>query len=235
MGRPSRKMHWWEPLLAVPPGVPAAAGFLVTVASKVAYGVGRPVLGSILLGLGLASAAAVICLHKLRHHDDPKLSPARLRATAIERLQALGFVVSELPGGRIIARRPWEALLVEIAGDDRRRCGVGPVRDLYGRIGANSANGCILVIPGEFTEAARGYALGKPILLWDRTELAAPPKRRPVTDQSLPGCHACGAPMRQRRSRTAGATQRPFLGCSRWPDCRATRSLPAGVEFPATK
>jgi DNA topoisomerase-1 len=49
-------------------------------------------------------------------------------------------------------------------------------------------------------------------------------KAAQVTDQI---CHECGAPMVIRHGRSG-----EFLGCSRFPKCRGTRSMPTGVKCP---
>jgi ssDNA-binding Zn-finger/Zn-ribbon topoisomerase 1 len=41
-------------------------------------------------------------------------------------------------------------------------------------------------------------------------------------------CPDCGAALVER---TQHATGKPFLGCSRWPDCRHTQPLPAYLEM----
>lgn len=41
-------------------------------------------------------------------------------------------------------------------------------------------------------------------------------------------CPDCGAPLVERTNR---ATDEPFLGCSRWPECKHTEPLPESVKL----
>ena len=56
---------------------------------------------------------------------------------------------------------------------------------------------------------------------------------RPIKGERKPAvmtdykCHECGAPMLKRSGRSGD-----FLGCSRFPKCRGTRSMPTGVFCP---
>lgn len=73
----------------------------------------------------------------------------------------------------------------------------------------------ISTLEGRFV-AAGGY----------REQLAAARLARRGTEPASPRCPLCGKPMRRRtarRGRRAGAS---FLGCSAFPNCRATLPLP---------
>ena len=51
--------------------------------------------------------------------------------------------------------------------------------------------------------------------------------RRSRSDSVSILCHLCGAPMRRRIARRGKNAGRAFLGCSRFPHCRATQPLAA--------
>lgn len=49
-------------------------------------------------------------------------------------------------------------------------------------------------------------------------------------DTAVPACPECGNPMRKRISRTGKNTEKPFWGCSAYPDCKGTREMDPGAS-----
>lgn len=49
-----------------------------------------------------------------------------------------------------------------------------------------------------------------------------------MSDSISIACRECGAPMVERENRVNGSR---FLGCSTWPLCTNTRSVPAFIEM----
>jgi restriction system protein len=112
------------------------------------------------------------------------------------------------------------------------------LRDLYGAMHDFGVDRAYLVTTGEVTDAARRWARGKPIAIWDGSDLArmaraaapAPPLNsaaspaQPSPSPAGPTCPRCGAALVVRRNRRTGEA---FLGCSRFPNCRHTQPLPS--------
>lgn len=120
-----------------------------------------------------------------------------------------------------------------------RRVGAPVVREQFGLLTHHQAAAVIIVTTGDFTPEAKAFAEGKPIELIAGPALLALvrsvqrratqdfPTRatsaKPMaTDAPEPTCPKCASPMVRR---TARKTKAAFLGCSRYPACRGTRSI----------
>jgi restriction system protein len=118
-----------------------------------------------------------------------------------------GFRVRETAGGAdggvdLYATRDGERVLVQCKHWRARKVGVEPVRELYGVLAASRGAGAYVVTSGEFTKAARDFALGREIQLVDGSELrkalAAPVApvaavgRRQVADLRVPAVDSRG-------------------------------------------
>jgi restriction system protein len=135
------------------------------------------------------------------------------------------LVLDDASGRRIVQAKHWKG----------RRVGVVPLRALWGILDDERAQGAIVVTSGEFTPDALEFAEGKRLELIGRDQLerliagvkgsgvpvAATPEAAPRP------CPQCSRGVLQkrlaRRGQNAGSY---FLGCSRFPDCRYTASLP---------
>lgn len=110
-----------------------------------------------------------------------------------------------------------------------RVVGEPQLRDLYGAMHAHNAAGAILITAGSFSSAARAWASGKPIELWDVEHLARLPSSMdaitsigPQNPAQVEPCPRCHSALVERTNRTTGET---FIGCSGFPRCRFTKQL----------
>jgi restriction system protein len=109
------------------------------------------------------------------------------------------------------------------------------VRDLYGTMRHEDADRAYLVTTGHFTAPALAWAKGKPIELWDGSDLgrlalqmgqpvpAAEPIEAAVAGSgATQWCPRCGSALVQKYNRRTGEA---FLACPTFPSCRYTRSF----------
>lgn len=128
-------------------------------------------------------------------------------------------LVLEGPKGRwIVQAKHWKS----------HQVGVTSLRQLWGVLGDERADGAIFVTSGGFTAEARAFAHGKQLELIDGPALrllVAGVRPGPTVLPSV-ACPSCGKGSLEkrlaRRGKNAGSY---FLGCSRYPDCRYTRNL----------
>ena len=120
--------------------------------------------------------------------------------------------------------------LVQCKQWKRRNVDASTVREMWGLVNHHGADAVHIVSAGDFTADATRFARGKPIFLVTGRELI---ERIRMAQESLPktdppvtpaisealACPSCSGPMVQRRNRRTGE---PFLGCSRFPQCRGT-------------
>lgn len=154
-----------------------------------------------------------------------------------------GYAVSEAKAGPdggvdLVLRKAGERHLVQCKRWRAHKVGVEIVRELYGVMAARGAAGGYVVSAGTFTPEARRFAQGRNIRLWDGAALKARIRGEPLeaasaaapvteTEETAAPCPVCGAPMVRRLARRGAQAGQPFLGCSRFPDCRGTRALEA--------
>ena len=149
-------------------------------------------------------------------------------------------------GADLLAEKPGELAIVQCKRYRSGSVGEPVLRDLFGAMHDFGAQHAYLVTTGELTGAARAWAKGKPITIWESDHLArlargAPPEAAqpgtadPEADRSTaakgpetsnspvlrqPTCPRCGAALVLRHNRQTGE---PVLACSRFPQCRFTR------------
>lgn len=229
-----------------------------------------PALGCVLMAVRLAVRQL-----GARHLLDRQTGIASIRAmtwTELERLVAeayrrQGYVVLETgrrgPDGGVdlVVERDGRHL-VQCKHWKAYRVGVKEVRELFGLVAAEPADGGVLVTSGDFTQEARAFAAGKPLDLIDGARLvelvksvqpasrrrSAEPEaavtvpvaspsstRRSVTPEGCQQppvtgtehtCPRCGRAMVVRTARRGANAGNQFLGCSGYPQCRATEPLP---------
>lgn len=111
------------------------------------------------------------------------------------------------------------------------RVSVSIVRELYGVMAADGANRGIVVTSGGYTPDALDFARGNPLELIDGPQLVqliSDVKRKP---SGLPAesegmqCPQCGNSMILRTAKHGHSIGNQFWGCSRYPQCRATRPM----------
>ncbi|BCX89882.1 restriction system protein [Methylomarinovum tepidoasis] len=132
-------------------------------------------------------------------------------------------------GVDLVLHRDGKKYLVQCKHWKTRRVGVKPVRELFGVMAAEGADGGFVVASGQFTEDARRFVQNKPIELVDTEQLLAlvnpqePAGNVSDTEDNVPSCPICEAPMVERTARKGPRAGESFWGCSRFPKCRGTR------------
>ena len=131
-----------------------------------------------------------------------------------------------------------ERLIVQCKHWKNRHVGVKPVRELWGVLDDEKADGAIFVTSGAFSADALAFARGKRLELIDGPKLRgmmAEMKRTPAATSvagvalspSAPLCPRCEAPMVLRTARRGANAGEQFWGCSTYPKCQATRPATA--------
>jgi len=131
-----------------------------------------------------------------------------------------------------------ERLIVQCKHWKNRRVGVKPLRELWGVMDYEKADGAIFVTSGSFTAEALAFARGKQLELIDGPRLRgmiADMKRTQAPTSvakiaaaaSAPLCPRCESPMVLRIARRGAHAGQQFWGCSTYPKCQGT--LPANA------
>lgn len=127
-----------------------------------------------------------------------------------------------------------EHLIVQCKHWKNRHVGVKPLRELWGVLDDEKADGAIFVTSGAFSADALAFARGKRLELIDgaklrgmmaelkRTQPAAP-VAEPAQSASNPLCPRCESPMVLRTARHGANAGEQFWGCSTYPKCQGTR------------
>ena len=153
-----------------------------------------------------------------------------------------GFNVCEMGGGGadggvdLVLTKNGQTVLVQCKQWKTFKVGVKTVRELYGVIAAQKAQGGVVVSSGVFTQEAIDFATGKNIALIDGEKLrrvidsvratphavAEPVISDPVSRgaDSASACPKCGASMVRRTAKQGENIGRSFWGCSKYPACR---------------
>jgi restriction system protein len=166
--------------------------------------------------------------HLLDGHQDlasiRKLSWQSFELIVSEAYRRLGYAVEEVGQGGadggvdLVLSSKGKKTLVQCK---RWNSSVGApiVREMLGLQIHHGADAVKIVCASGFTKEARAFSADKAIELVDGEALVALVRsvRSPQRDSTT--C-LCGAPMKIRQSKTGGD---PFLGCTRFPDCRVTR------------
>jgi restriction system protein len=112
------------------------------------------------------------------------------------------------------------------------------IQQMYGIMTGEGADEVIVVTSGRFTEDAKAFAQGKPILLVDgpgllelvkgvQAGIANGPQREAeaVLAASPPKCLRCGSEMVLRTARRGSQVGSNFWGCTSYPKCKGTRPV----------
>lgn len=176
--------------------------------------------------------------------------PARLTWSQFERLMAefyrrQGATVTSRGGpmadGGVdlnVTYPAGERVIVQCKHWKNRQVGVKPLRELWGVMDDERADGAIFVTSGSFTADALAFARGKQLELVDGQKLRgmiADVKRsqagasvvEPAPTPSAPLCPRCGSAMVLRVARRGANAGEQFWGCSTYPKCQGTRPVPA--------
>ena len=133
-----------------------------------------------------------------------------------------------------------ERLIVQCKHWKNRHVGVKPVRELWGVLDDEKADGAIFVTSGSFSADALAFANGKQLELIDGPKLRgmmAGLKRaqstvaaaEPAQSTNNPQCPRCGSPMLLRTARRGANAGEQFWGCSTYPKCQGTQPLRASI------
>lgn len=168
-----------------------------------------------------------------------------------EAFRRQGFTVSETAKGAdggvdLVLRRGGQHYLVQCKHWKANKVSVQIVRELYGVIMAQGANGGFVVTSGGFTREARRFAEqisvqligGATLSNWfaDQAGTAIsidPPSCAaaiPAPVNSPDHCPKCRSPMAIRTVKRGAAAGSEFLGCTRYPACRGTRQAVTGTK-----
>ena len=128
-----------------------------------------------------------------------------------------------------------ERLIVQCKHWKSRHVSVKLLRELWGVLDDEKADGAIFVTSGSFSADALAFANGKQLELIDgprlhrmmaelkRTQPAAAPVAEPAQSASNPLCPRCESPMVLRTARRGANAGEQFWGCSTYPKCQGTR------------
>lgn len=133
-----------------------------------------------------------------------------------------------------------ERLIVQCKHWKIRHVGVKPLRELWGVLDDEKADGAIFVTIGSFSVDARAFARGKRLELIDGPRLRgmiadvkrsqeAAPLVEPIPTPSAPDCPRCQSPMVLRTARRGANAGEQFWGCSTYPKCQGTRPAMSNV------
>jgi len=157
-------------------------------------------------------------------------------------------------GVDLVLSKGGEKFMVQCKQWRALKVGVSVVRELYGVMAARGAAGGFVVTSGVFTDDARAFAEGRNVMLMDGAAIAkhlsagprpAAPERPPARPTraepvaadvratksapagavSEPNCPNCGAQMVRRKAQRGTNSGQYFWGCSRFPQCKGTRSI----------
>jgi restriction system protein len=159
-----------------------------------------------------------------------------------------GFAVSRHGGNGpdggvdLVLRKGREKYLVQCKHWKAYKVPVQPVREFYGVMASQGADGGYFVTSGVYTDEALAFAKGLNLDLVDGRKLqlmmSAARKKTVVTDIQLgvelkeipPTCPVCGGTMRKRTARRGKRTGEQFWGCANYPKCRGTSLMPASRQ-----
>ena len=133
-----------------------------------------------------------------------------------------------------------EQLIVQCKHWKNRLVGVKPLRELWGVLDDEKADGAIFVTSGSFSVDALAFARGKRLELIDRPRLrgmlaevkrgqAAESVAEPVPAASSPLCPRCQSPMVLRTARRGANAGEQFWGCTTYPKCQGVRPAMSNV------
>lgn len=133
-----------------------------------------------------------------------------------------------------------ERLIVQCKHWKNRHVGVKPLRELWGVLDDEKADGAIFVTSGSFSADALAFANGKQLELIDGSKLrgmmaelkraqSAVAVAEPAPSTNNPQCPRCGSPMVLRTARRGANAGEQFWGCSTYPKCQGTQPRRASV------
>lgn len=243
-------LPWWASLVAAAIVYSLLKFFLVGMANG-------PILEAVALSLQSSAGILVIpfffiaMISAFSQFQRRRLLDAQ---TGIASIQALSWQEFELLTGEIFRRQGYlvkehgnsgpdggidlllfksgRKIVVQCKRWRNTQVGVSLVRELYGIMAAERADGCIFVSSGNYTPDALAFADGKPIELVDGAKLVAMARKMQSStisentaapapaDADNPSCPECGRKMIRRTVRVGTNAGQDFWGCSGFPACR---------------
>ncbi|ROZ71477.1 restriction endonuclease [Ramlibacter sp. WS9] len=167
-----------------------------------------------------------------------------------EAFRLQGYAVTELGGAGadggvdLVLRKGNEKFLVQCKQWKATKVPVQIIRELYGVMAAQGADGGFVITAGSFTADAKAFAEGRNVQLVDGPQLfellrqgktgakaraantaavglAAPSP--PPASEVAPSCPLCESTMVRRTARKGVNAGSSFWGCPKFPVCRGTR------------
>lgn len=156
-----------------------------------------------------------------------------------EGFRRLGYSIQEHgdrpsdAGIDIDMRKDGSRVIVQCKQWRTQEVGVATLRELYGVMTSEKAEGALVVTSGSFTLEAEAFAKDKPIGLIDGLALldlvnsvqTAHQKRIAADAAPAPACPVCERPMITRKAPKDSTIGRVFWGCTQYPSCRGARPL----------
>jgi len=136
-------------------------------------------------------------------------------------------------GADLELRKNGEKLLVQAKHWKTWVVRLPQVRELWGAVADEHADGGIFVTSGTFTNDARAWTKDKNLTLVDGDELAqmitAVQNTRPswATAEQHRACQRCGRPMVVRTAKRGRGSGQSFWACTGYPTCRYTEPISA--------
>lgn len=144
-------------------------------------------------------------------------------------------------GVDIVLKKAGRTTLVQCKRWKEWSVSVSVVREMFGILHDRQADEVIIVTTGHFTADAEAFAKGKPIrlidggVLWEMVRQVQPDAKEAtllprdgnadaVATES-PECPKCGGEMVRKEAKQGASAGSLFWGCSRFPQCRGSRSM----------
>ncbi len=139
----------------------------------------------------------------------------------------------------LIVSQDGKRYLVQCKQYRSQKVGVKVVREMYGLVASEHADGGIVITSGQFTRDAGRFADGKTLKLVNGEQLLVlvaavqddPGKivvpvdnRKPKADSNFKSCPVCNRKMVLRTAGKGKNIGKKFWGCSAFPKCRGTRA-----------
>lgn len=141
-------------------------------------------------------------------------------------------------GVDLVLKKDGNLFIVQCKQWKSSKVDVKVVREMYGVMTAEQANGVIIITSGMFTQEAKNFASGKPIDLVEGNQLldlVRSVQSRQVSSlakdfegqKTVNLCPACGGKLVLRVARQGVNAGNKFWGCSNFPTCKYTKTYVA--------
>lgn len=231
----------------------AAISYFICHAYATATGTGRSelgkafaMLGQIVLPVGFLAGATISYINRNKRRELMRVATTlgsigidcmtwhEFEVLIGESFRQRGYEAIETGGNGadggydLILKKGGERFLVQCKQWRAQKVAVSTVRELFGVIAAEEADGGFVVTSGTFTSDAKEFARANSVELIDGSDLArlfAGKTIAPTSVAAAPPCPRCGSAMVRREARRGATAGREFWGCRRYPSCRATQAM----------